>query len=37
VTRLKAKLMTPRVIYIAVLVSLFAGKTFNSGMADGGW
>ena len=29
--------MTPRVIYVAVLVALFAGKAVGSSMADGGW
>jgi hypothetical protein len=28
--------MTPRVIYVAVLLSLFAGKAIGSGMCDGG-
>jgi hypothetical protein len=36
VNRLKARLITPRVIYIAALLALFAGKAIGSGMSDGG-
>jgi hypothetical protein len=28
--------MTPRVIYVAALLALFAGKAIGSGMTDGG-
>ena len=34
--RLKARFLTPRVIYIAALLALFAGKAIGSGMSDGG-
>jgi hypothetical protein len=31
------KLMTPRVIYVAALLALLAGKATFVGMADGGF
>jgi hypothetical protein len=36
VNRLKARLLNARVIYIAALLALFAGKAIGSGMTDGG-